>query len=336
MGRAEAGAHARDADWPRSAWPSFETRLSAHAVGRHEAARRHRPRAGDGAGRAADGRAVRGARRDDPPPDAGGAAGAVARCRAARCCSSPIRSRRRCCSATASSFSPRIRAASSARSTPAAWMAWRPRTALSVPPGDGCAPCWMRQAPRPREAFTALAPGHMISRLAWPGACAMPPGSASSSCWRCWPWPGSCSRAGRAIRCCCRPSSTPRGPSVGGAARRAAGQGLGLDHGPAQGLRHRGGPGDRADGTGGLLPARARPAGPAHRHVQPAARHRPPARSDAVVRDRRAQPDLRAGPRRALAPGAQRAAGFHRRARDLAAGRAQLRASAARATFCRS
>ena len=54
-------------------------RLSAHAVGRHEAARRDRPRDGDGAGHPADGRAVRGPRRADAPQDAGGAAAALGR-----------------------------------------------------------------------------------------------------------------------------------------------------------------------------------------------------------------------------------------------------------------
>ncbi len=53
--------------------------LSAHALGRHEAARRDRARHGDGARRAADGRAVRGARRADPAQDAGRAAAAVGR-----------------------------------------------------------------------------------------------------------------------------------------------------------------------------------------------------------------------------------------------------------------
>ena len=62
-------------------------RLSAHAVGRHEAARRHRARHGDGAGYPADGRAVRRARRADPPQDAGRAAAAVGRHRVSRCCS---------------------------------------------------------------------------------------------------------------------------------------------------------------------------------------------------------------------------------------------------------
>ena len=52
-------------------------RLPAHAVGRHEAARRHRPRHGDGARHPADGRALRRARRADPPPHAGRAAAAV-------------------------------------------------------------------------------------------------------------------------------------------------------------------------------------------------------------------------------------------------------------------
>ncbi len=53
--------------------------LSAHAVGRHEAARRHRARHGDGARRAADGRALRRARRADPAQDAGRAAAALGR-----------------------------------------------------------------------------------------------------------------------------------------------------------------------------------------------------------------------------------------------------------------
>ena len=56
-------------------------RLSAHAVRRHEAARRDRARARDGAEGAADGRAVRGARRADAAQDAGRAEGAVGRCR---------------------------------------------------------------------------------------------------------------------------------------------------------------------------------------------------------------------------------------------------------------
>ena len=84
--------------------------LSAHAVGRHEAARRDRARHGDGARYPADGRAVRRARR----------AHARARCRtscwrcgttrASPCCSSPTRSRRRSRSATASCCCRRIRA----------------------------------------------------------------------------------------------------------------------------------------------------------------------------------------------------------------------------------
>ncbi len=50
-------------------------RLSAYAFRRHEAARRHRTRAGDGAGRAAHGRAVRRARCLDAPAVAGGSPG---------------------------------------------------------------------------------------------------------------------------------------------------------------------------------------------------------------------------------------------------------------------
>ena len=52
---------------------------SAHAVGRHEAARGDRARHGDGARHAADGRAVRRARRPDPAQDAGRAAAALGR-----------------------------------------------------------------------------------------------------------------------------------------------------------------------------------------------------------------------------------------------------------------
>ena len=51
--------------------------LSAYAVRRHEAARGHRPRHGDGAADPADGRAVRGARCADARADAGRAAAAV-------------------------------------------------------------------------------------------------------------------------------------------------------------------------------------------------------------------------------------------------------------------
>ena len=49
----------------------FDRHPSAYAVRRHEAARRHRARARDGAGRPADGRAFRCARRADPAQDAG-------------------------------------------------------------------------------------------------------------------------------------------------------------------------------------------------------------------------------------------------------------------------
>ncbi len=74
----------------------------ARAVRRHEAARRPRARARHRSQRAADGRAVRGARCADPRPDAGGAAPHLADRRRRPCCSSPIRSRRRSISPTAS------------------------------------------------------------------------------------------------------------------------------------------------------------------------------------------------------------------------------------------
>ncbi len=76
--------------------------LPARAVRRHEAARRPRSRARHRSQRAADGRAVRGARRADPRPDAGRAAAHLADRRRRPCCSSPIRSRRRSTSPTAS------------------------------------------------------------------------------------------------------------------------------------------------------------------------------------------------------------------------------------------
>ena len=61
--------------------------LSAHALGRHEAARRHRAGAGDGARHAAHGRAVRRARRADAAQDAGRAACSSGPIRVSRCCS---------------------------------------------------------------------------------------------------------------------------------------------------------------------------------------------------------------------------------------------------------
>ena len=75
--------------------------LPARAVRRHEAARRPRPRARHRPRRAADGRAVRRARRADPRHHAGRAAAHLARGEARPCCSSPTRSRRRSTSPTA-------------------------------------------------------------------------------------------------------------------------------------------------------------------------------------------------------------------------------------------
>ena len=88
--------------------------LSARAVGRHAAAGRHRPRADHRAAGAADGRAVRRARRPDPRPAAGRAAGDLGSGSAPRCCSSPTASTRRCSWPTASWCSRRGRAGSSA------------------------------------------------------------------------------------------------------------------------------------------------------------------------------------------------------------------------------
>ena len=89
----------------------------AHAVGRHEAARRDRPRAGDGARHPADGRALRRARRADPPPDAGGAAAAVGGDPLHPAVRHPLDRGGDARSATASCCCRRIRARSSASST---------------------------------------------------------------------------------------------------------------------------------------------------------------------------------------------------------------------------
>ena len=86
--------------------------------------------------RAADGRALRRARRAHAPQDAGGAAARCGRKCASRCCSSRTRSRRRWWSATASCCCRRIRAACAPSSTATASPAqrWRRRV-----PGDGAA-----------------------------------------------------------------------------------------------------------------------------------------------------------------------------------------------------
>ena len=75
--------------------------VSLRTVRRHAAARRHRPRAGARSEAAADGRAVRRARRADPREDERRAAAHLACASARPWCSSPIRSTRRCSSATA-------------------------------------------------------------------------------------------------------------------------------------------------------------------------------------------------------------------------------------------
>ena len=69
----------------------FEKRLSARAVGRHEDARLDRPRPGHAAAAAADGRAVRRARRDHPLQAQQRPAELCGRRSASRWCSSPIR-----------------------------------------------------------------------------------------------------------------------------------------------------------------------------------------------------------------------------------------------------
>ena len=77
-------------------------RPSLAAVRRHAATRPDRARAGAAAGRPADGRAVRGARRHDQGGAAGRAPSRCARRPARASCSSPTTSRRRSISATAS------------------------------------------------------------------------------------------------------------------------------------------------------------------------------------------------------------------------------------------
>ena len=83
MPRADAKAHARELI-AKVNLSRFENVYPHMLSGRHEAARRHRARARHGAGGAADGRAVRGARRADPAQDAGGAGRAVGRGPASR------------------------------------------------------------------------------------------------------------------------------------------------------------------------------------------------------------------------------------------------------------
>ena len=73
----EQGAAAASARWPRWswwAWAHAAAQAPARDLRRHEAARGHRPRAGDGAQGAADGRALRRARRADARQAAGRAA----------------------------------------------------------------------------------------------------------------------------------------------------------------------------------------------------------------------------------------------------------------------
>ena len=102
LGRKRSRASARCTTSTRSGLAAFADVLSAPAVRRHEAARGDRPRAGDAAARAADGRALRRARRAHAPQDAGRAAARCGTRCASRCCSSRIRSRRRWWWATAS------------------------------------------------------------------------------------------------------------------------------------------------------------------------------------------------------------------------------------------
>ena len=90
--------------------------LSAHAVRRHEAARRDRARHGDGAGHPADGRAVRRARRADAADCRTNCCSSGTRPNSP-CCSSPTRSRKRSRSATASCCCRRIPAGSRPRSS---------------------------------------------------------------------------------------------------------------------------------------------------------------------------------------------------------------------------
>ena len=73
----------------------FADALSAPAFRRHEAARRHRPRARQQRRDPADGRAVRRARRADARAAAGRASADLGAHRASPSCSSPIPSRRR-------------------------------------------------------------------------------------------------------------------------------------------------------------------------------------------------------------------------------------------------
>ena len=185
--------------------------LSAHAVGRHEAARRDRARHGDGARHPADGRAVRRARR----------AHAGARCRtsccssgttrASPCCSSRIRSPRRSRSATASCCCRRIPGqvkaelnSAAARTRPAADGSRRsehadPRHAVRRRRrGDASRersprmrpPPRCRRSPRPeivREPVAPSAFGVVEKPLSpWERICNSRRRAQGRRCWSCW------------------------------------------------------------------------------------------------------------------------------------------------------
>ena len=114
-------------------------------------------------------------------------------------------------------------------------------------------------------------------------------------------------------------------PLAVGPARWAAGFGLGVDRGPAEGLRDRRGAGAAAGRARRRQRLRPRGAADPDRDAEPAAGHRAVALGDAVVRPERGEPDLRALPRRCLAAGACRPVGLRFYARDAAPGGPQLR-----------
>ena len=220
----------------RAARPGAPGRLrrqaAARAVRRHAPAGRAGPRAGPGRRRAADGRAVRRARRDDPRPAARRARADLARARRSPCCSSPTTCARRSGSATGWSCSAAARAGSSRSSR---WPIRAPaadRLARGVRAGrrrspTGCARRWSAMAAdtgasgrghggrlRGRRAGRARPPGD-------PAAATQPAAAAGGSgprpgrsCWRsrsCSPSGRSSSWrvAGRPTCCPARPTSSP-------------------------------------------------------------------------------------------------------------------------------
>ena len=256
---------------------------------------------------------------------------------AARCCSSPIRSRRRWCWATASSLLSPHPGRIAARSTPGGLD--------SLAPEDGAHPCRRSTGARPvgcagaapaakhslasaRAHDQPLAPG-----LAPPRCRLVPQGlvllALLALLWELLArWQGN--------HCCCRPSSTPRGPSGVACSEGLPAKAWASIAVLLQGLRH-------GAVLAFVLTTLAVSSqlgrdllGTADLDVQPAARHRAAAAGAAVVRAGRGSLVF-VLIHSVLWPLALNTyAGFHAACPRPCAWRAQLRPAAACATCCRS